>query len=301
MQILTTRNDFIPILYTSTSTHSTPTKRPLALSASLVDDVLNYLECAPQAPTLRYLNRLIHAFLGKVPWESVSRIVKRHNTPETSDCPRWPEEFWRDAMSFGFGGTCFESSLAFYSLLTVLGYEGYLTVNDMGNSRACHAAIVLLLNGSKYLVDITIPVYASIRINPNKPTRKSTYFHDYVLHPVRKNVYELRRSHHSNRVAFTLIDIPVSVLDYQAIVTKDYSETGFFLQSVVMVKTIDDKVWRFFSDHRPFALESFNRAGKRETPLQPETLAPLLANRFQLPQDKISAALSLIPDPAEAF
>lgn len=71
------------------------------------------------------------------------------------------EEFWSDALQHGFGGTCYESSLAFYGLLDALGYEGYLTVNDMGDSRGCHAAIVLLLNGQKYLVDITIPIHAA--------------------------------------------------------------------------------------------------------------------------------------------
>src|SRR5574339_1293110 len=132
----------------------------------LAKDILNYLDCPPCAPTLRYLNRLIYSYIRKVPWESVSRIVKRHTTQHSKDCPRLPEEFWREAIQYGFGGTCFESSLAFYSLLMALGYEGYLTINDMGTTRACHAAIVVLFDGRKYLVDVTIPVHTAVQIDP---------------------------------------------------------------------------------------------------------------------------------------
>lgn len=268
-----------------------------SLSDSLMKEVLDYLDCPIKAPSLRYLNRLIQAYIHKVPWESVSRIVKRHITLRTKDCPRWPEEFWQDAIRYGLGGTCFESSLAFYSLLMELGYEGYLTVNDMGETRACHAAIVLLLNRQKYLVDVTIPVDYAVQINPNKTIRRQTAFHDFIIRPIKNNRYEVERSHHPHRNAFTLIDVPISLGEYQTIVENDYTESGFFLKSVAVVKIISAKTWRFSSDHQPYKLESFNRAGKRETFVRPEMLSYVLAGLFQMPEDKISAALSWIESP----
>lgn len=267
------------------------------LTELLKHDILKYLGVPPDAAELGYLNRLIRAYTRKVPWESVSRIVKRHTTAAPVDCPRWPEEFWLDAIRYGFGGTCFESSLAFFVLLTSLGYEGYLTVNDMETTHACHAAIVLSLNGRKYLVDITIPVHGAVEIDHHKSSTKHTEFHDYSIIPVDDDVYQVERSHHSQRYAFTLIDRPVGLPEYQAIVEKDYTDTGFFLKSVVMVKVIDDKVWRFFSDHRPYRLENFNKQGRAEMNLSPERLAGRLAQQFQMPEDKISAALSWIHQP----
>lgn len=264
------------------------------LNRSLTEEILDYLECPRKAPTLRYLNRLIHAYIRRVPWESVSRIVKRRATPETKDCPRLPEEFWSNALEHGFGGTCYESSLAFYSLLTSLGYEGYLTVNDMGESRGCHAAITILLGGQKYLVDITIPVHAAVRINPRKVTRRRTLLYNYALHPVRRNVYEMTRSHHPKRVAFTLIDVPVSLPDYHIILQNDYLETGHFNKSVVMNKVIENRTTRFFSDNKPYKLERFNRQGKRETSLRTESLPRRLAETFHIPEGEITEALSFI-------
>lgn len=261
---------------------------------ALVRDILNYLNCPPRAPTLRYLNRLIHSYIRTVPWESVSRIVKRHTTSKTKDCPRLPEEFWRDALQYGLGGTCYESSLAFYSLLASLGYEGYLTVNDMGETRGCHAAIVLLLDGQKYLVDVTIPVHVAVRIDPRKITRRQTAFHNYAILPVRENVYDVTRSHHPKRNSFTLIDVPFSLPEYRDILEKDYLGTGYFLKSIVLNKVVDGKTTRFFSDQKPHRLECFNREVKQETILQAGSLPRVLASIFKMSEDRIASALSHI-------
>jgi len=197
-------------------------------------------------------------------------------------------------MKYGFGGTCYESSLAFYSLLTVLGYEGYLTVNNMGDLRGCHAAIVILLGDEKYLVDNPIPVHTSVRLKPNKVTRRRTAFHNYTIRPVDEGKYEVERSHHPDRDAFILVDIPVSMTDYQRIVENDYKESGCFLTSVVKVKIIGGREWQFVGEPRSYKLESFHWAGKTETPLELETMPNALAGLFHMPKDKISTALSRV-------
>ena len=268
--------------------------KDLLLDSRLVDRVLHYLGHPVKSPGLRNLNLLIRSYTRTVPWESVSRIVKRHATASSPDCPRWPDEFWLDAMEYGTGGTCFESSLAFYALLTSLGYKGYLTVNDMGTNRACHAAIVVEIGGRKYLVDVTIPIYGAILIQPGIVTRQRTGFHDYVIRPQGEDRYTVERSHHPSRAAFTLIDRPVSIRKYRQIVEQDYGETGLFLKSVVMVKIMDDRVWRFFSENKPYRLESFNRAGRNEFLLPADAVPEALARQFRMPQDKIADAFSYI-------
>ena len=63
-------------------------------------------------------------------------------------------------MALGTGGTCYESNYSFFGLLRRLGYTGYLTLNDIGGAVGCHSAIVILLGGQKYLVDVGFPVHA---------------------------------------------------------------------------------------------------------------------------------------------
>ena len=123
-----------------------------SLPSDLTSQILAYLGCERKPPSVRYLNQLIGAYIRRAPWESVSRIIKRHTTAQASECPRWPEEFWRETLSWGTGGTCFENNLAFFTLLAALGFTGYLTINDMLDQRACHTASIISLRERKYLV-----------------------------------------------------------------------------------------------------------------------------------------------------
>lgn len=268
------------------------------LDDKTVNEVLKYLDVPLRKPTLGYLNLLIREYILRVPWESVSRIIRRHTTAEIENCPRLPNEFWREAMAHGFGGTCFESSLAFFSLLSALGFNGYLTINDMGEIRGCHAAVVVLLGEKKYLVDVTIPVHAAVRIDPNRTVTRRTPHYYFRVRPLQEKLYAVERSPYPHRNVFTLVDIPVNLTDYRAAVVDDYSDqNGRFLKCVVMVKEIDGQTRRFFSDRRPYALESFSRQGRTETDLEPESMVQRLAALFRIPENGILAAFRYLERP----
>jgi arylamine N-acetyltransferase len=274
-----------------------------SLNRPEVDAILAYLGCPARKPSLTNLKQLVAAYVHHVPWESVTRLIKYNTLPAVPERPRWPDEFWQDALNSGTGGTCYESSLAFYSLLVALGYHGYLTVNDMGQTRGCHAAIIIQLGGQKYLVDVTIPILAVLPVQPQKKTRRMTPFHTYFLVPYEENIYQVERTHHPERNVFTLIDQPVSPAQYHAVMENDYTPAGHFLTSLVIVKVIGNQVWRYFSDRYPYMLESFNRVGKQIHPLPPTGLARALAERFKLPEEKIAAALGCVnlPPPPQFF
>jgi arylamine N-acetyltransferase len=281
---------------------------------------LRYLEVpshlTTSAPSVRSLNRLIQAYLNKVPWESFSRIVKRQTTLNRAECPRWPEEFWADARSRGSGGTCFENTYAFFDLLSALGYNGYLTVNDMGTTRGCHAAIVLLLDGHSYLVDATIPIPCALPLPRGEWMRRSALFHTYTIRRSTERYeaeryqaqryeaqryeaerYEVERSHHPKRNIYTLIDHPVTDDAYRNVVEQDYGADGLFLDRAVIVKAKGSRLWRFSSLDLPYRIEIFDRGGKHEIALPVETLAIDLARAFEMDAGLIASAMTHLQIP----
>lgn len=266
----------------------------LQLDDAFVDDALEFLSVRRQRPTLEYLNMLIDAFIHAVPWESVTRILKRAAAPETADCPRFPREVWSDAMNFGGGGTCFEINYAFFALLNALGYEGYMTLNDMNEARKCHAAIVILFNEQKYLVDVSVPLPRAVAFFSDSTVYHYTPWLNFTVRPAGENRYVVERAPHARQYIFTLNDVPVNAHDFEAAIGADYLPTGYFLNRVVINKMLDGKAWLFNSDIKPFMLESFDHNGKREIPLNPETLAESLAERYRIPAEKIFAALGLV-------
>lgn len=262
------------------------------LTVTLRNRVLAYLHSPTARPSLRALNGLISAYVQQVPWESVFRIAKRQRTPQLTERPRWPEEFWSDAIQYGGGGTCFESNYAFLALLRALGYEGYLTINNMGSTIGCHTAIVVWLEGQKRLVDVGIPLHTSLRIRVDQTTRTPSYFHTYTVRPQQAGYYDIERNHHPKRNIYTLIDQPVADQAYRLALTQDYSDRGLFLDRVIINKVIDGKIWRFSSSDRPLQLEGFDPDGKTEILLPEPLLARRLAGYFGMERTVIEAALA---------
>lgn len=257
-------------------------------------EILNFLECRVEPPDVRALNRLLSAYIQKVPWESVFRIVKRAKTDETAQCPRWPAEFWRDAIQSGGGGTCFENNYAFYDLLRSLGFSGYLTINDMGEQRGCHAAIVIHLNAQKYLVDVGIPLLKILPIDSGRVTARSTWLHTYSIHPDGANRFQVLRSRHPKPNIYTLLDEPIREPDYRMAIELDYGANGLFLERVIVVKIIGKRLWRFSSTDQPYRLEWFDKAGQGSVPVPPDQVASVLADQFQMDKAKIQKALEIV-------
>lgn len=234
------------------------------LMSSQQETILDYLELVPaDDPGLSFLEELITAYTRRVPWESAFRIVKRGNTSSLADCPRWPDEFWTDAMEKGGGGTCFESNYAFLALLTGLGYRGYLTINNMGDSVGCHAAIVLKIGGYQWLADVGLPVYTPLPVNTHEITYCSSRFHRYTVMPEGAMRFRIDRDRHPLPTCYTLINRPVSDAQFRQATMNDYGPEGHFLDQVIVTKVIGEHVWRFNSGERPYHLERF-KDGKKD-------------------------------------
>lgn len=254
-------------------------------------------------PDVALLTQLIAAYTRSVPWESAFRIAKRYHLSEqdplaqVNDFPRWPEEFWTDALDRGGGGTCFESNYAFFSLLLTLGYRGYLTINNMGESIACHTAIVLNIDGLSWIADVGLPLYGPLPLNPDTVVHQQSAVHRYTVRPDGDTRYQVERDRHPQPYCFTLIDEPVSDSAYRAAASADYGPDGLFLDRVIISKIIGDSVWRFDSGQRPFQLESF-RDGRRESyPLEGDLFADVassVAGLFCMDTGIVQQALSAV-------
>lgn len=259
------------------------------LDATLTNAVLAYLGLSAAAPSLDFLDALVTAYTRAVPWESAARIAKRARTAELAACPRWPEEFWRETFRCGTGGTCFESNYAFFGLLRALGYEGYLTINDMGDTVACHTAIVVLLDDQKWLVDVGMPLYLPLPFGPDAAQSRRTRFQTYTVRPESEDVYQVERAPHPSPNCFTLLDRPIPDAAYRAALAADYKPTGFFNDRVIVMKVVGEEIWRF-DGATPPRLESFVYGGRADHPLEGDT-ADAVALRFGIDAETVRAAL----------
>lgn len=269
-----------------------------------VQAVLTFLEVESAAPSPDYLRRLVEAYTRHVPWETAFRIARRASIPDTEECPRWPATFWQDAMHRGGGGTCYESNYAFFTLLTALGFEGYLTINDMNESQGCHSALVIEIDGQRWLTDVGIPLYAPIPLIRGQITQADSPFHTYTVTPTvaqtvaptataaKGDSYTISRDRHPNPYIFTLHDRPVTDAEYRAITAADYGQHGLFLDAVIIHRVMRGEVWRYNGRADPPVLERFGSQPSQQ--VMAGDAAPLLAELFEMDGAVLSAAFQAL-------
>jgi arylamine N-acetyltransferase len=263
--------------------------------------VLAHLGVTEGAPDLALLDQLVQRYKARVPWETTTRIVKRARTAETDACPRWPEEFWADAVERGQGGTCYESNYAFFSLLRALGYDGYLTLNNMRavERPGCHAAIILDLDSARWLADVGYSSeIAPLCLTTIAPRAVAVPAYECRAEALAEHRYEVRvdlpviGNPPDGSYAYSLIDEPVSDADYRAALTADYGPDGLFLGQVIVCKVIDGQPWRFSTMRRPPGLWSFAETWTRHEP--GADVAVEVAARFGLHEPTVRAALEIV-------
>jgi len=272
----------------------------VSLAPDFVQKILDHLGVASPSSTdgkaasmnQAFLDQLIAAYCRTVPWESAFRMVRRAQVTATDHCPRWPEKFWRENLAQGAGGTCFESNYAFFALLQSLGFTSYLTVNNMGETVGCHTAIVVLLEGQKWLVDAGFPLYASLPINPAGVMHRTTKFLSYTVRPEGENRYQVEQWPHPRHNAFTLIDVPVAEADYRTFTTADYGRDGLFLDAVIINKIINDQPWRFNMREIPWQLHCFGWGTDTVHELDGEA-ATAVARHFAMDEQVLQQAFQL--------
>lgn len=253
--------------------------------------VLRRLGVAEAPPTVSLLEALVAAYIRTVPWESAFRMAKRARTAVTADCPRWPDEFWRDNIERGGGGTCYESNYAFFALLRALGFEGYLTINNMRDSIGCHTACIILLDGQKWLTDVGIPLNAPIALNSAAPVERVTEFYTYTVTPIAADEYTIHAAPRPDPYIFNLLDRPVTEEAYRAATTNDYGSNGLFLDAVIINKIVAERPWRFNTRERPFALNTFWQGQRTDRAIEGE-VAEFVGRHFGMDAAVIRAALA---------
>jgi arylamine N-acetyltransferase len=112
-----------------------------------------------------------------LPYENLSKIIKFHRCGENETARlRLPEEVIIDHLRRRFGGTCFSLTFFLQTILWHHGFVSYLIMGDMRAGRNIHCALVVMLDGVKYLVDPGYLLRMPMALDPNRPRLYHTEF-----------------------------------------------------------------------------------------------------------------------------
>ena len=96
--------------------------------------------------------QLVKAF-ARLPYENISKIIKLSQQRDSPERIRQPDEVVRDHLRERLGGTCFSLTFTLQAILSRSGFFCYPVMAHMRVGRNIHCALVVLVEGTKYLVD----------------------------------------------------------------------------------------------------------------------------------------------------
>jgi arylamine N-acetyltransferase len=116
------------------------------------------------APSLGHLTRLVRAHVLRVPFENVTSHLRRRDhakNPVPAPDPVTLLDAWERRSG---GGVCFDIAAMAEPLLISLGYDASLVLGHISGPFG-HQAIVVTLEGRRYLLDLGIAVFAPIPLD----------------------------------------------------------------------------------------------------------------------------------------
>lgn len=217
---------------------------------------------SPTAPDLTLLTQIMARYRQNVPWETVSRVVRTHTIERLNERPRNPQDFWNDFLSYGTGGTCFESNYALYDLLLYLRFEAYLTFCSVDNNAKRHSAIVALANSRrKCIVDVGWWTDCPLLVSEDERTINPNKIWDFSVTPLSGSSYQVMRlSRAGAGPAYVLHDAPIDSNAYFERCVLDYGPSGLFLDRIIVSQLKGSALLRFDLDS---GLERMDKTGVR--------------------------------------
>jgi arylamine N-acetyltransferase len=102
-------------------------------------------------PDLELLRAVIQEY-SHIPYENLTKIIKKFTSPGTTDRLRGPGEVIGGYIERHTGGTCFSLTYCLGAILRGAGYDCHPVMADMKRPNI-HCALVVLAKGRRYLID----------------------------------------------------------------------------------------------------------------------------------------------------
>ena len=113
---------------------------------------LTHFQLRREGPDLEFLSRLVRAF-AQLPYENLTKIIKNSRERDPTRKLRMPDEVIEEHIRYGTGGTCFSLTFTLQQILEGCGFECYPVMADRSYGPDTHCALIVLLQGQKFLVD----------------------------------------------------------------------------------------------------------------------------------------------------
>ncbi len=134
-----------------------------------------HFSLSPMGPVTEFLREVMDRYTT-IPYENLSKIIRRKAAVSEEERLRLPEELFTDYVERGLGGTCFSLSYYLMTILHNAGLSSCICMAHMGNRENVHCVVIVETPEGKYLLDPGYVVTTPVRILHDSPVFLRTTF-----------------------------------------------------------------------------------------------------------------------------
>lgn len=158
------------------------------------------------------LTQLTKSFL-QFPYENFTKIINAKTAKNEAEYLRLPKIVLDEHERFGAGGTCFSLTYLFETVLKKHDFNCYPVMVDRSYGKNTHCAIIVRLNGQKYLVDPGYCLSRPIQLADKEAEHKLPH-NTYISTPLSSSYLISTKQAGRTKQRYLLKDTPVPREDF---------------------------------------------------------------------------------------
>ena len=263
------------------------------MSEKTVNDFLYFYHLTRKEPSIKYLTEIYTAYFH-IPYENLTKIIKFNTVSDERKRLRMPDELIQDHLRMRLGGTCYSLAFTLHQLLSHLGFETYLVTADTYGKVDNHAAVVVIAEGTKFLVDSGFTIPNVIEIAEDRTTYGHNPLGRFQLeYKGYGRLFQLStRNRRMEKFRFMLKDVPIAEENYIEMWIQSFYSAS--LDTINIVNVIKDRLIRCRNE----ILTEYTANGKLQKSIA-HNYAQLIEEIFGFPTYITHEAYTLLKEKAE--
>jgi arylamine N-acetyltransferase len=207
----------------------------------------------------------IYERLRALPYENLTKLLRKHSGDPPSSWPRLPEEVVRDYLAWRSGGTCFSLTKLLETVLLEAGFRCHPVLADMPHGREIHCALVVHADHERYLLDPSYLLPKPMKLPVRGQTSLRSPASVLVLEGESATTYRLftRRADQPPKWRYTFRDEPATENRFMSRWMESFDQT--MMNSLVMTTLSYDRQLYLHNDRlQEVGLESRRTTALRE-------------------------------------
>ncbi len=183
----------------------------------------------------------IYERLRALPYENLTKLLRKHSGDPPSSWPRFPHEVVRDYLTWRSGGTCFSLTKLLETVLLEAGFRCHPVLADMPHGREIHCALVVHANDERFLLDPSYLLPKPMKLAPRGQTSITSPANQLILEGESATTYRLstRRADQPPKWRYTFRDEPAAEAQFMLRWMESFDQT--MMNSLVMTTLSNDR------------------------------------------------------------